>query len=98
MQLLREIIAKHPHDLDAHWGLGFAFKRKGQFREAIYQFRAALPPDGYAPNGHLEIAEALEKINQPQAAAAEYRIVVRQAPNTEVADTAQKALKRLQGH
>ena len=97
-QVLRQILAKHPHDLDAHWGLGLALKRKGELREAIYQFRAALPANGYGPTAHLEIAEALDKVSQIQEAIAEYRVVIRQAPNTDVAGAAQRALKRLSSH
>jgi tetratricopeptide (TPR) repeat protein len=96
--LLKKSLSVQPLDPGSLTMLSIAEIENGKLDEALTDARKVhdLPHDGYAVS-HFIAGQALERKHQPQDAAAEYMVYLRESPNGPEVAQVKSALDRLNG-
>lgn len=81
LRFLQDIADKAPTNYRPHYNLGFEFKKKGKFAEAIPEFTKALELEPRLLMAHSELAFAYSQINRLDLALHHYQKVLAITPN-----------------
>ena len=85
-KVYRHYLTLNPQTANAHYNLGTLALAQGRNEEAILSLQRAIKDAPDNPRAHLYLAEALEKVGQPQEAMHAYRRVLSLDPHNKIAN------------
>ncbi len=74
--------------------VGIYYMHKGKWRAAVQRFTLATKYNPSSPDAFFKLGEAEEKLKNTEAAKTAFSKVVHLAPNTKLAEEAQKKLEK----
>ena len=77
----KEDVRKYPNDSAAHYNLGIAYRKSGQYQEAIASYKEALRIKPNNSAAHNNLGYAYDELGQYQEAIASYKEALRIKPN-----------------
>ena len=80
-QVLLRLAALEPEDASVRQNLGTIYLRNGQFDRAVDAYHASIHLRPHAAETHLFLGQALQSLQQPEAAAAAFRQACQLAPH-----------------
>jgi tetratricopeptide (TPR) repeat protein len=92
--LIPEKVALNPMEAERSIKVGVFYMHKGKFRAAVQRFTLATRYNPSSPDAFFKLGEAEERLKDNDAAKTAFEKVMRLAPNTKLAQEAQKKLDK----
>lgn len=92
--LVPEKVPLNPMEAERSVKVGTYYMHKGKYRAAVQRFTLATRYNPSSPDAFFKLGEAEEKLKNTDAAKTAFQKVVRLAPNTKLAQEAQKKLEK----
>lgn len=92
--LIPEKVPLNPMEAERSIRVGTFYMHKGKYRAALQRFELASKYNPSSPDAFFKIGEAEEKLKDADAAKLAFERVVHLAPNTKLAEEAQKKIKK----
>jgi tetratricopeptide (TPR) repeat protein len=92
--LIPEKVPLNPMEAERSMKVGTFYMHKGKYRAAVQRFTLATRYNPSSPDAFFKLGEAEEKLKNNDAAKTAFEKVVRLAPNTKLAQEAQKKLEK----
>jgi tetratricopeptide (TPR) repeat protein len=92
--LLPEKVPLNPMEAERSIRVGTFYMHKGKYRAALQRFELATKYNPRSPDAFFKIGEAEEKLKNIDAAKTAFEKVVHLAPNTKLAQEAQKKINK----
>jgi tetratricopeptide (TPR) repeat protein len=92
--LIPEKVPLNPMEAERNIKVGNFYWRKGKFRAALQRYELAARYNPSSPDAYFKVGEAEEKLSNSDAAKTAFERVIRLAPNTKLAQEAQKKLNK----
>jgi len=90
--LIPEKVAVNPMEAERCLRVGTFYMHKGKFRSALQRFELATRYNPSSPDAFFKVGEAEEKLKNTDAAKIAFEKVVHLAPNTKLAQEAQRKI------
>jgi tetratricopeptide (TPR) repeat protein len=90
--LIPEKVTLNPMEAERSIRVGTYYMHKGKFRAALQRFELATRYNPSSPDAFFKVGEAEEKLKNEDAAKVAFTKVVHLAPNTKLAQEAQKKI------
>jgi tetratricopeptide (TPR) repeat protein len=92
--LIPEKVPLNPMEAERSIRVGTFYMHKGKFRAALQRFELATKYNPSSPDAFFKVGEAEEKLKNTDAAKMAFEKVVHLAPNTKLAQEAQKKIDK----
>ncbi len=92
--LVPEKVPLNPMEAERSIKVGTFYMHKGKYRAALQRFELAAKYNPRSPDAFYMVGEAEEKLNNKDEAKVAFEKVVKLAPNTKLAEEAQKKIKK----
>ncbi len=92
--LIPEKVPLNPMEAERSIKVGTFYMHKGKYRAAVQRFTLATKYNPSSPDAFFRLGEAEEKVKDADAAKAAFEKVLHLAPNTKIAQEAQKKLDK----
>jgi len=92
--LIPEKVTLNPMEAERSMKVGTFYMHKGKYRAAVQRFTLATKYNPSSADAFFRLGEAEEKLKNTDAAKTAFEKVVRLAPNTKLAQEAQKKLEK----
>jgi TolA-binding protein len=92
--LIPEKVPLNPMEAERSIKVGVFYMKKGKWRAALQRFELATKYNPSSPDAFFKVGEAEEKLKNGDAAKLAIEKVVRLAPNTKLAQEAQKKMAK----